>query len=94
MKGPAGYRNLARGEDQLVLHLAPIVRRFAFCGRIAWQAFLPGQRVAFAVGSALSEEGATAKAWKAFDAYMEGRRRWMGRDHLFTDNRFQLPPEP
>lgn len=94
MKGPAGYRNLARGEDQLVLHLAPIVRRFAFCGRVAWQAFLPGQRVAFASGSALSEEGATAKAWRAFDAYREGRRRGMGRDHLFTDNRFQLPPEP
>lgn len=94
MKGPAGYRNLARGSDEVLLHVAPIVRRFAFCGRVAWQAFLPGQRVPFATGSSLSEEGAISKAWKAFDSYMEGRRRWMGRDSLFTDNRFRLPPEP
>jgi len=94
MKAPAGYRDLSRGQDEIRLHVAPIVRRFAFCGRVAWQAFMPGQRVAFATGGALSEEGAASKAWRAFDAYMEGRRRWMGRDSLFTDENFRAPPEP
>jgi hypothetical protein len=90
----AGYRALARGPGENVfLHMAPVVRRFPpVVGTrytmpwIHWQVFLPGQKVAIAWGSALSHEGAESKAWKAYDAWIAGRRRWMEDDAPFTDD--------
>lgn len=90
----AGYRALARepGEN-IFLHLAPVVHRVppvvgVRCTMpwIHWQAFLPGQKVPIAWGSALSPEGAESKAWKAYDAWTAGRRRWMENDAPFSDN--------
>lgn len=89
----AGYRAFARDRgENLFVHLAPVVHRVppvvgVRCTMpwIQWQAFLPGQPVAIAWGSALSPEGAERKAWKAYDAWVDGRRRWMGDDPPYSD---------
>jgi hypothetical protein len=88
----AGYRRLSCAEDEIHLHLAETFRRPLPWARpvktplLAWQAFLPGQAVAFATGWALSPDSAASKAWKAHAAYIAGRRRWMDGDAPFSDN--------
>lgn len=96
----AGYRRLSRAGDEIQLHLAETFRRPLPWARpiktplLAWQAFMPGQAVAFATGWAFSPGGAQSKAWKAFDAYLAGRRRWMDGDAPFTDNALCRSPSP